>query len=77
MVESGTHESVKFSGQSPQQQWSVSYWQSWAPAGVTQRWPGEGGRGGHSGWILGKEITPSKMDVAPWDKHWIKREFDG
>ena len=20
--------------------------------------------------------TPSKMDVAPWDKHWIKREFD-
>ena len=17
------------------------------------------------------------MDVAPWDKHWIKREFDG
>ena len=21
--------------------------------------------------------TPSKMDVAPWDKHWIKREFDG
>ena len=18
--------------------------------------------------------TPSKMDVAPWDKHWIKRE---
>ena len=23
------------------------------------------------------EITASKMDVAPWDKHWIKREFDG
>ena len=23
------------------------------------------------------KITPSKMDVAPWDKHWIKREFDG
>ena len=21
--------------------------------------------------------TPSKMDVAPWEKHWIKREFDG
>ena len=21
--------------------------------------------------------TPSKMDVAPWDKHWIKRELDG
>ena len=21
--------------------------------------------------------TPSKMDVAPWDKHWIKRDFDG
>ena len=21
--------------------------------------------------------TPSKMDVAPWDKHWIKIEFDG
>ena len=20
--------------------------------------------------------TPSKMDVAPWDKHWIKRELD-
>ena len=19
---------------------------------------------------------PSKMDVAPWDKHWIKREFE-
>ena len=26
-----------------------------------------------------KEKTPSKMDVAPWDKHWIKREkrFNG
>ena len=24
-----------------------------------------------------KNKTPSKMDVAPWDKHWIKREFDG
>ena len=25
------------------------------------------------------EKTPSKMDVAPWDKHWIKREsrFNG
>ena len=22
------------------------------------------------------EKTPSKMDVAPGDKHWIKREFD-
>ena len=22
-------------------------------------------------------IMPSKMDVAPWDKHWIKREFEG
>ena len=21
--------------------------------------------------------TPSKMDVAPWDKHWIKIELDG
>ena len=21
--------------------------------------------------------TPSKMDVAPWEKHWIKRESDG
>ena len=21
--------------------------------------------------------TPSKMDVAPWDKHWVKRELDG
>ena len=21
--------------------------------------------------------TPSKMDVAPWDKHWIKRDLDG
>ena len=19
---------------------------------------------------------PSKMDVAPWDKHWIQREFE-
>ena len=27
---------------------------------------------------LGEQTkTPSKMDVAPWDKHWIKREFDG
>ena len=26
---------------------------------------------------LREKITPSKMDVAPWDKHWIKREFDG
>ena len=24
-----------------------------------------------------KQKTPSKMDVAPWDKHWIKRKFDG
>ena len=24
-----------------------------------------------------EEKTPSKMDVAPWDKHWIKRELDG
>ena len=23
------------------------------------------------------KIMPSKMDVAPWDKHWIKREFYG
>ena len=23
-----------------------------------------------------KQKTPSKMDVAPWDKHWIKRELD-
>ena len=23
------------------------------------------------------EKTPSKKDVAPWDKHWIKREFNG
>ena len=23
------------------------------------------------------EKTPSKMDVAPWEKHWIKRELDG
>ena len=21
--------------------------------------------------------TPTKMDVAPWDKHWIMRELDG
>ena len=21
--------------------------------------------------------TPTKMDVAPWDKYWIKRESDG
>ena len=21
--------------------------------------------------------TPSRMDVAPWDKHWNKRGFDG
>ena len=24
-----------------------------------------------------KKKTPSKMDVAPWDKHWIERELDG
>ena len=23
------------------------------------------------------EKTPSKIDVAPWNKHWIKRELDG
>ena len=51
VIESGTHESVKLSGQFPQQQRSVAYWQSWGPAGATQSWPGEGGRGGHSGWI--------------------------
>ena len=32
----------------------------------------------YSGFGTGSQIsiTPSKMDVAPWDKHWIKREFD-
>ena len=24
-----------------------------------------------------KQKTPSKMDVAQWDKHWIKIELDG
>ena len=24
-----------------------------------------------------EEKTPSKMDVALWDKHWIQRELDG
>ena len=52
MVESGVHDSVKFSGQWPQQQWSVSYWQLRGPPGATQSWPGVGGSGGHSGQIV-------------------------
>ena len=24
-----------------------------------------------------EEKTPSQMDVAPWDDHWIKMVFDG
>ena len=27
--------------------------------------------------LVTDQIMPSKMDVAPWDKHRIKREFEG
>ena len=30
--------------------------------------------GSQNGCYALTEKTPSKMDVAPWDKHWIKRE---
>ena len=53
----------------PQQQLTVppelamkfSYWQSWVPTGAAQRWPGEGGRGGHSGWV---EKNKSKLNCS-------------
>ena len=75
VVESGAQ--VMSMSHWPQQQLTVSplelamkfsNWQSWVP-GAAQRWPGEGGRGGHSGWV--EKISQNRIVLDKTALVWL------